>query len=109
MNGNGLDSLESLRALIRVEDKVKKEMFKYDPAEEIRRILRFRKQVLEVFEELVAKQEKVLEGLALKQEKKALRRSRFLTKRTVPTDANLTSSIYSRKAQKQHGIQGIKN
>ena len=56
-------------------------MFKYAPAEEIKRMLRFRERVLAVFDELAAKQEK-----------KALRHSRFLAKRTVPADANLTGT-----------------
>jgi len=102
MVGRNGDSLESLRALIRVGETVRHMMFKNAPdKEEVKRMLEFRERVLEVFEELVAKQEKVLEGLALKQEKKALRRSRFLTKRTVPTDANLTGTVISRKAQEK--------
>lgn len=56
-NGNGLDSLESLRALIQVRDEVRKEMFKYNPDKEaVKRILQFREQVLEVFDELATKQ-----------------------------------------------------
>lgn len=80
MVGRNGDSLESMRALIQVQDEVRKEMFKYAPAEEIKRILLFREQVLAVFDELTAKQERALEELALRQEKKALRRSRFLSK-----------------------------
>lgn len=39
MVGRNGDSLESMRALIQVQDEVRKEMFKYAPAEEIKRIL----------------------------------------------------------------------
>ena len=86
-NGNGkgqdsLESIESLRALIQVEDKVKKEMFKYAPAEEIKRMLRFRERVLAVFDKLAAKEEQ-----------KELRRSRFLARCSVPTDANQIQSF----------------
>lgn len=82
-NGNGLDSLESMRELIQVQDEVKKEMFKHAPdEEEVKRILRFRERVLVVFDELAAKQEK-----------KRLRHSRFLAKRIVPTDTNLNTIV----------------
>ena len=56
-NGKGLDSLESLRALIQVRENVKQMMFKNAPDEkEVTRILQFRDRVLAVFEELAAKQ-----------------------------------------------------
>lgn len=81
-NGNGLDSLESLRTLIQVGETVRHMMFKNAPdKEEVKRMLEFRESVLAVFDELTAKQERVLEELALRQEKKVLRRSRFLSKR----------------------------
>ena len=56
-NGNGLDSLESMRKLIRVEETVKQMMLKnaFDE-KEVRRMLQFRERVLEVFDQLVAKQ-----------------------------------------------------
>ncbi len=82
MVGRNGDSLESLRALIEVGENVKQMMFKNAPDEkEVRRMLLFREQVLAVFDELVAKQEK-----------KALRHSRLLVKHVVPTNANLTGT-----------------
>lgn len=81
MVGRNGDNLDSMRALIQVQDEVMKLMFKNAPdKEEVKRILRFRERVLAVFDELTAKQERALEELALRQEKKALRRSRFLSK-----------------------------
>ena len=95
-NGNGLDSLESMRALIRVGETVKHMMFKNaHDKKEVRRMLLFRERVLEVFDQLVTKQEKALEELEAKQEKKRSRRNRFLAKRQrerVPADANLTGT-----------------
>ena len=55
-NGNGLDSLESMRKLIRVEETVKQMMLKNTFDEkEVRRMLQFRERVLEVFDQEVAK------------------------------------------------------
>lgn len=57
MVGRNGDNLESIRALIQVEENVKQMMFKNAPDEkEVRRMLLFRERVLEVFDELAAKQ-----------------------------------------------------
>ena len=59
VNRNG-DSLESLRALIQVGENVKQMMFKNSPDEkEVKRMLLFRERVLEVFDELAARQETI--------------------------------------------------
>ena len=52
------DNVESLRALIQVGENVKQMMFKNAPDEkEVRRMLLFRERVLEVFDQLAARQE----------------------------------------------------
>lgn len=81
MVGRNGDSTESIRELIQVQPETKNIMLaRAANPSEINRILKFRERVLAVFEELAAKQEK-----------KRLRRSRFLAKRSVPTGTNLNT------------------
>ena len=55
-----------MRALIQVQDEVKKLMFKHDPdKQEVKRMLQFRERVLAVFDELAVKQEKECPELKL--------------------------------------------
>ncbi len=82
MVGRNGDSLDSMRALIQVGENVKLTMLKNAHDEkEVRRMLLFRERVLEVFDQLVTKQEKALEELEAKQVKKRSRHIRFLAKR----------------------------